>query len=44
VRGPGGDSVTDLDGSRIKHGVAFTDDEFTPEGLKVSSVPRGAPE
>ncbi len=33
VRGPG-DSVTELDGSRIKHGVSFSDEEFTPEGLK----------
>jgi hypothetical protein len=39
-----GNSVTDLDGSRIKHGVAYTDEEFTPEGLKQVSAPRGAPE
>jgi Outer membrane lipoprotein-sorting protein len=28
------DSVTDLDGSRIKHDVTFADREFTPEGIK----------
>jgi hypothetical protein len=33
VRRLGGDSVTDLDGSRIRHDVAFTDREFTPAGL-----------
>lgn len=44
VRGPGGESVTELDGSKIKHGVSYTEDEFTPEGLKKMSVPRGSPE
>ena len=34
VRGRAQDSVTELDGSKIKHDVAFTDREFTPEGLK----------
>jgi hypothetical protein len=34
VRGPRPDSVTDLDGSRIRHDVTFADREFTPEGLK----------
>jgi hypothetical protein len=34
VRSPRKDSVTDLDGSRIKHDVTFADREFTPEGLK----------
>jgi hypothetical protein len=34
VRGPGGSSVTDIDGARIRHGVNFSDEEFTPEGLK----------
>jgi len=33
VRGPREDSVTDLDGSRIRHDVAYTDRDFTPEGL-----------
>ena len=43
VRGPRG-SVTDLDGSRIKHGVTFADAEFTPEGLKKITTPRSGPE
>lgn len=29
-----------LEGSRIKHGVALTDADFTPEGLKVLTTPR----
>jgi hypothetical protein len=33
VRDPREDSITDIDGSRIKHGVAFADREFTPEGI-----------
>ena len=33
IRGPGG-ATSDLDGSKIKHGVEFKDAEFTPEGLK----------
>ena len=32
VRGPRG--VTEIDGSRIKHGVNFSDREFTPEGIR----------
>lgn len=32
ITGPRGTS--ELDGSKIKHGVQFTDAEFTPEGLK----------
>jgi len=34
VRGSREDSVTDIDGSRIKHGVTFADREFTPEGIR----------
>ena len=34
VRGRAQDSVTELDGSKIKHDVTFTDREFTPDGLK----------
>jgi hypothetical protein len=34
VRGAREDSVTDIDGSRIKHGVTFADREFTPEGIR----------
>ena len=37
-------SATDLDGSRIKHNVTFSDAEFTPEGLKQVSAPTAAPE
>ena len=33
ITGPRGAS-SDLDGSKIKHGVNFADAEFTPEGLK----------
>jgi hypothetical protein len=44
VRGPREDSVTDLDGSRIKHDVAYADREFTPEGLREVSTPHAAPE
>jgi hypothetical protein len=42
--GPQGDSVTILDGSRIKHDVTYSDREFTPEGLSEISAPRSAPE
>jgi hypothetical protein len=31
--------VTDLDGPRIRHDVAFTDRDFTPEGLTGISAP-----
>jgi hypothetical protein len=44
VRGLQADSVTILDGSRIKHDVAYSDREFTPEGLSEISAPRSAPE
>jgi hypothetical protein len=44
VRGPREDSVTDLDGSRIKHDVTYVDREFTPEGLGEMSAPPSAPE
>jgi hypothetical protein len=44
VQGPRENSVTDLDGSRIKHDVTFSDREFTPEGLKEVSAPNGSPE
>jgi outer membrane lipoprotein-sorting protein len=37
-------SVTELDGSRIKHNVTFTDSEFSPEGLKQVSAPTTAAE
>jgi len=44
VRSTRGDSITDLDGSRIKHDVAYADREFTPEGLREVSIPHTAPE
>lgn len=33
-------SVTELDGSRLKHGVAFTDRDFTADALKEVTTPR----
>jgi hypothetical protein len=44
VRGPREDSVTDLDGSRIRHDVTYTDREFTPEGLTEVLAPPSASE
>ncbi|MGB8168192.1 MAG: outer membrane lipoprotein-sorting protein [Chthoniobacteraceae bacterium] len=41
VRGPSG-SVTELDGSRLKHGVTYSDAEFTAEGLSAMTVPQSA--
>ena len=35
VRGPNGTS--EVDGSKIKHGVKFSDADFTPEGLKAGA-------
>jgi hypothetical protein len=43
VRGPRG-SVTEIDGSKIKHDVKFDDQEFTPEGLKTSTGDRASAE
>ena len=37
-------SSTDLDGSRIRHDVNYTDADFTAEGIKQVSSPRGSPE
>jgi hypothetical protein len=44
VRGPRKDSVTELEGSRIKHDLIYADREFTPDGLKELTPPRNAPE
>jgi hypothetical protein len=44
VRDSREDSVTDLEGSRIKHDVTYADREFTPEGLKEALAPSSAPE
>jgi outer membrane lipoprotein-sorting protein len=42
VSGSRADSVTNLDGSRIRHDVTFTDREFTPEGLAEGLAPPSA--
>jgi Outer membrane lipoprotein-sorting protein len=44
VRGLRTDSSTDLDGSRIKHGVVYADREFSPQGLGEISAPPSAPD
>jgi hypothetical protein len=44
VRGTQEDSVTNLDGSRIRHDVTYTDREFTPEGLTDVLAPPSAHE
>lgn len=41
VRGPR-DSITLLDGSRIRHDVNFTDADFSVEGMKEIAIPRGS--
>ena len=38
------DSVTLLDGSRIRHNVTYTDRDFTIEGLKELATPRRSPD
>jgi hypothetical protein len=44
VDGARPDSSTLLDGSRIRHNVAYTDRDFTIEGLKEIATPRASPE
>ena len=44
VRGSRKDSVTELDGSRIKHDVTYTDRQFAPEALREVTIPRSSPE
>jgi outer membrane lipoprotein-sorting protein len=44
VQNPKQGSATELDGSRIKHNVTFSDSEFTPEGLKQVAAPTTATE
>ena len=44
VRGPRPDSSTEFDGSRIRHDVTYTDADFSAEGLKQVSAPRGSAE
>lgn len=40
VQRPGKDSVTELDGSKSRHGVTLTDADFSPEGLRTVTTPR----
>ncbi len=40
ISDPRTNSTTELDGSKLKHGVVYTDAEFTPEGLRQVSTPR----
>jgi Outer membrane lipoprotein-sorting protein len=42
VRGQRQDSVTELDGSSIRHDVTYADREFTPEGIKELTPPAPA--
>ena len=42
VYGPNS-TVTEITGSRIKRGVTYPDNEFTPEGLKELAAPPGSP-
>jgi hypothetical protein len=44
VRGSREDSLTNLDGSRIRHDVVYTDRDFAPEGLTEVLPPPSAPE
>ena len=44
VRNPRTGSSTDLDGSRIKHDVSYSDRDFTADGLREAVIPRGSPE
>jgi hypothetical protein len=44
VQRTGSDSVTELEGSSSKRGVAYAEKEFTPEGLKEVTTPRSSPE
>lgn len=44
VRGPREDSVTELEGSSIRHDVDLTERDFEPEGLKDLRPPRSDPE
>lgn len=44
VSGRQQDSVTELEGSRLKHDVIYAEREFTAEGLKEMTPPRSAPQ
>lgn len=41
IRRPGEPTATEMDGSRIKRGVIYTDADFTVEGLKNLAGPKG---
>ena len=44
VRGAQKNSITELDGSRIKHDVTYADGQFTPDALKEVTIPRSGAE
>ena len=44
IRGAQKNSVTEIDGSRIKHDVTYADGQFTPEGLREVTIPRSGTE
>ncbi len=44
VRGTRKNSITELDGSRIKHDVTYADGQFTQDALKEVTIPRSGPE
>jgi hypothetical protein len=44
VQGGRDNSVTELDGSRIRHDVAYTDRDFSPEGLADVAAPHASPQ
>jgi outer membrane lipoprotein-sorting protein len=44
IRGPQKGSVTEIDGSRIKHDVTYPDAQFSPDGLKKVEIPRSGTE
>jgi len=43
VQGGRDNTVTELDGSRIRHDVAYTDHDFSPEGLSEAAAPQSSP-
>jgi len=44
VRGPSAEGLTQINGSQIKHDVKYSDAEFTADGLKELTAPRGSPD
>ena len=43
VRGPN-NTLTEIDGSRLKRNVTYNDAEFTPDGLRQLTAPAGSPQ